>query len=255
MYIDQVRANSGTQNSFRISLLVLLTATCFNVYSQQTVTFPSLDKLPITADVYKINETSCYIVLCHLAEHSRGEYRETAQRLNNAGYNCLAIDTRTGNEIFGIVNETAKRARQLGKPTNFLSSEQDILAAIAYADSLIGKGVILLGSSFSASLGLKISVTNPKVKAVVAFSPGEHFGNELKLASILSKLKKTAFLTSSKAEASYVAELFQLIDSKKKYQFVPIEKGAHGSIALWGYTLNNQEYWNSLLDFLQIVDL
>lgn len=244
---------SEIRNRLSISLLVLLTASCLTSFSQQTITFPSLDNLPLTADIYKINDSSRYIVLCHLAEHSRGEYKETAWYLNQAGFNCLAIDTRTGNEIFGIVNETAKHAKLSGTPTDFLASEQDIAAAIQYADSLSKhKGVILLGSSFSASLALKISLTNAKVKAVVAFSPGEHFGDTFKLKPVLDELRKPVFLTSSQVEAHEVAVLYKAIASQNKQQFIPVDKGAHGSIALWSATPNHEEYWNALLQFLQV---
>jgi dienelactone hydrolase len=236
----------------KLIILFLFVTLVENVSGQQRITFPSLDSLPITADLYKVSDTANYIVLCHLSEHSRGEYRSIAKRLNAAGYNCLAIDTRTGNEIFGILNETNRRAKLAGKATDFLNSEQDIVAAINYADSLSnGKGIILLGSSFSASLSLKIATTNKKVNAVIAFSPGEHFGNALILSDIIRNLDKPVLITSSKAEAPDAAKLFQAIRSKQKVHFIPNEKGAHGAIALWDYNTGNKEYWNALFDFLK----
>jgi dienelactone hydrolase len=228
--------------------LILIVSTTF---SQQTITFPSLDKVPITADLYKINDTATYIVLCHLSDHSRGEYIETAKQLNDLGYSCLAIDTRTGNEIFDIKNQTSIEAKKLNKPTNYLDSEQDIIAAVYYADSLSnGKGIILFGSSFSASLALKIGTVNSKVKAVIAFSPGEYFGKQLDLKKAIKKLNKPVFVTSSKDEAKEVAILVKGIKSKSKVQFIPKEKGEHGSISLWSYNPNNADYWEALEHFL-----
>lgn len=233
---------------FLLFIYLFINNTC---KGQSVLKFPSKDGLLITADLYKVNDTGKYIILCHLAQHSRGEYIHTAKRLNEAGYNCLAIDTRTGNEIFGIKNQTAIEARQLNKPTDFLSSEQDIIAAIDYCDSLAGhKGVILLGSSFSASLSLKIAAVNPKVNAVAAFSPGEHFGKQIKLKKMIKHLGKKTFLTSSKEESKEVTKIFRAMKSKDKTQFIPSEKGAHGAIALWSYNENNQEYWDALLKFL-----
>ncbi|MDF1613274.1 alpha/beta hydrolase [Stygiobacter electus] len=228
--------------------LVFFTINCF---SQQTIIFPSLDKVPIAADLYKINETATYIVLCHLSDHSRGEYIETAKRLNELGYNCLAIDTRTGNEIFNIKNQTAIQAKKLNKPVEFLDSEQDIIAAVNYADSLSnGKGIILFGSSFSASLALKIGTENPKVKLVIAFSPGEYFGKQLNLTKVIKTLSKPIFVTSSKEEAVKVALLIKNIKSRSKTQFIPKGEGKHGSISLWSYNPNNIEYWEALVNFL-----
>jgi dienelactone hydrolase len=229
-------------------LLILIVSTSF---AQQTITFPSLDKVKITADLYKINDMATYIVLCHLSDHSRGEYIETAKRLNELGYNCLAIDTRTGNEIFDIKNQTAIEAKILNKPTDYLDSEQDIISAVNYADSLSGgKGIILLGSSFSASLALKTGTENPKVKIIIAFSPGEYFGKQLNLKKTIKKLNKPVFVTSSKEEAKDVAILIKDIKSQNKVQFIPKENGEHGSIALWSYTSNNAEYWEALELFL-----
>ncbi|WP_417236973.1 alpha/beta hydrolase [Bizionia paragorgiae] len=236
-----------------ILLLCLLYLT--QSYAQETVNFPSLDDLPITADLYKINDTATYIVLCHLSEGSRGEYKETALRLNDLGYNCLAIDTRTGKEILGITNETAIAAKKLNKTSDYLSSEQDILAAIDYADSLSnGENIILLGSSFSASLALKIAVINPKVKAVIAFSPGEYFGDKFNLKNALDALDKPAFVTSSKKEVPAVSTLIENIDLKNIVHYMPKEEGAHGSLSLWTMIPNNEEYWKALEGFLIQID-
>lgn len=232
--------------------VVLLALICLKLsWAQETITFPSLDSLPITADLYKIDDTADYMVLCHLAEASRGEYKETAQRLNALGFNCLAIDTRTGKGILGVPNETANAARKLNKPVDFLSSEQDILAAIDYACRLSNeRKVILFGSSFSASLALKTAAVNPKVKAVVAFSPGEYFGEGLNLKNAIENLDKPTFITSSKEEAPLVASLISTMNAMKLTHFVPKEEGAHGAISLWPMIPNNGEYWRALEAFL-----
>lgn len=235
-------------------ILLLIQCNLFvtNCFAQQIITFPSLDSVKITADLYKINETSIYIILCHLSDHSRGEYKETAKRLNKLGYNCLAIDTRTGNEIFGIVNQTSIEAKKLNRPTDYLNSEQDIIAAVNYADSLSNnKGVILFGSSFSASLALKIGTVNSKVKSVIAFSPGEYFGKQVNLKKAIVKFHKPVFVTSSKDESKEVTKLLKSIKFKNKVQFIPKGKGEHGSLSLWTSTSNNSEYWEALEKYLQ----
>lgn len=240
---------SGLHMRFIVLFLALFSIG--NSYAQETISFPSLDQLPITADLYKINDTASYIILCHLSEGSRGEYKETAQQLNNLGFNCLAIDTRTGDNILDVQNETAKAAKNSNKPTDYLSSEQDILAAIDYAYSLgHNDGVILLGSSFSASLALKIASINPKVKAVIAFSPGEYFGDQLNLKNSIKSLDKPTFVTSSKNEASAVSTLIESIDVDNLIHFIPEGDGAHGSISLWSMIPNNEEYWKALEKFL-----
>lgn len=79
--------------------------------TKETISFPSKDGLEITADVYFTGDKSKpWILLCHQARWSRGEYNEIAPKLNALGFNCLATDQRSGKEVNGVTNETAARA-------------------------------------------------------------------------------------------------------------------------------------------------
>src|SRR6185436_2534166 len=64
--------------------------------AQLKMTLPSKDEVTITADWYPVNSESLTILLCHQNGFSRGEYTETAKKLNMLGFNCLAIDQRVG---------------------------------------------------------------------------------------------------------------------------------------------------------------
>lgn len=231
-------------------LLISLMLLTFFLKAQETITFPSKDGLTITADEYITEDTMPYMILCHQAGFSRGEYIYTAPRFQKFGYNCLAIDARSGKEVNGITNETASLAIKKKKPTGYLDAEQDILAAIDYAFKKSKKKVILVGSSYSASLVLKIAAGNEKVKAVLAFSPGEYFGDKLNVKEAIRLLDKPVFVTSSKSEAAEVSLLMK--DVKTKSQFTPSNAGDHGSKALWKESNPNyHEYWLSLLMFMR----
>lgn len=220
--------------------------------AQETITFPSKDGITITADEYISNDTLPYMILCHQAGYSRGEYTTTASRFQKFGFNCLAIDARSGKEVNGIKNETAALAQKKKKSTGYLDAEQDILAAIEYAYQKTKKKVVLVGSSYSASLVLKIAASNDKVKAVLAFSPGEYFGEKLSLKETLKALDKPVFATSSKQESSELTLLMKNIKSTSKTQFTPTAQGDHGSKALWKETNPNyHEYWMALLMFMR----
>lgn len=233
----------------KLLLCILLFSGC--AIAQERVNLKAEDDLKVTADLYKIEERAPYIVLAHLSEHSRGEYKNTAIKLNALGFNCLAVDTRTGHEALGVVNETAKEAKKRRLPTDFLSSEQDIQAAINYAyQANNGRPILLLGSSFSASLALKIGISSSKVKAVMAFSPGEHFGDRLNLKSEIAAFSKPLFVTSSRKEAPEVSDLISDIKSTGKVQFIPEGEGMHGSVSLWDYNPDHEEYWTALTVFL-----
>lgn len=219
-------------------------------FAQQKINFPSKDGLLITADHYKINDISPVIILCHQAGYSRGEYLETAKELNKLGFNCIAVDQRTGGVVNGIKNETAALAKSKNKPSNYIDAEQDIIAVVDYAFQLYKKRVILFGSSYSASLALKIGKENEKVAAVIAFSPGEYFDNLLNVGNTIAGLDKPVYATSSKAEAASVMQLLMRVKSSQKVQYLPKGEGIHASRALWKDSPDNQEYWTSLKSFL-----
>ena len=144
-----------------------------------TITFPSEEGLLITADVYAphLDMQTPVIVLFHQAGSSRGEYIEIAPRLNSSGFNCIAVDQRSGGESRGIENETAKRAQDKGLDTHYNHALPDMIAALKYARSNFPKGrVISWGSSYSAALILKLAGEHRELAdATVSFSPGEYF--------------------------------------------------------------------------------
>lgn len=217
----------------------------------EKVIFQAKDGLVVTADLYAVSDSLPVIILCHQARSSRGEYVETAVKLNGLGFNCLAVDLRSGDVSNGIKNETAALAKEKNFPHEYLDAEQDIAAAIDYTYKKYHKKVILFGSSYSASLALKTAVHNDLVSYVIAFSPGEYFGEELHLAKAIKKLKLPVFLTSAKGESEDVKVLFDAISSKDKVQFIPKSEGMHASKVLWSDCPSNQEYWDALISFLK----
>lgn len=223
----------------------------FNPKPAVKIYFPSSDALLVTADLYFVNDSLPYMILCHQAGFSRGEYMETAAKFCRLGYNCIAIDQRCGNEVNGVKNETAALALLKNRPTSYLDAEDDIVAAIDYAYIKSGKKVLLVGSSYSASLVLKIAATNNKISAVMAFSPGEYFGKQLKLKDVISDLTIPIFVTSTKTEAPDVAALVSDVKSKVKKQFTPASKGVHGSSCLWKNNPDYQDYWFAILIFIK----
>jgi hypothetical protein len=78
--------------------------------SPEGVTFPAADGLSVNADLYSVPKARAFLVLCHRSHFHRGEYAEIAPRLAQLGYDCMAIDQRSGMNVFGGVNETYARA-------------------------------------------------------------------------------------------------------------------------------------------------
>jgi dienelactone hydrolase len=218
-----------------------------------TIQFKAADSLPITADSYEILPGEKYILLCHQAGFSRGEYIETAKRLNQLGYNCLAIDQRSGDKCNGIVNQTAFNAKEQELKTDYLDAQQDIEAAINYIYNHCGKKIIVVGSSYSASLVLKIAKASDKISACAVFSPGEYFDG-INLQKEITGLSLPIFATSSKEESKDLITLLKGIKDENKTIFVPKAKGDHGSRVLWPDAPDKDEYWSALEAFLKKIE-
>lgn len=220
-----------------------------NIFVVKTI-FYSKDSLPISGDLYEVNSKKPIVLLCHQAGYSRGEYKDIARKLCNYGFSSFAIDQRSGGEVNGITNQTAAKAKEKGLPTNYLDAKQDIEAAIDYLYEMNGgQQIILVGSSYSATLALLIGTHSEKVKVVAAFSPGEYL-KTINVQNSIKNISKPVFVSSSKKEAVALEELVSLIDEKNLTHFIPTNDGIHGAKALWDSTDGNEGYWNAFLKFL-----
>jgi hypothetical protein len=241
-------------NVLKISVLVVLILFAKINFAQQEVTFTAKDGLKITAYQYVMDSSYSFILLFHQEGYSKGEYKETARKLLKLKYNVLAVDLRTGGTINFVPNSTAIEAKTKGFPSDFLSSRTDIEAAIDYAFSIKNKPVILFGSAFSASLCLLEGKDNDKVKAVVAFSPGEYFEPDFEVQEKIAGYNKKVFVAGTQLEEKYIKLLMSGVSEKNKTIFIPKEgAGTQGSKALWRTNPTQRGYWlNLFLYFKQI---
>lgn len=231
-------------------VLSLLSISSFGQGMKEKVTFMAEDSLEITADRYLANQEYPYILLFHQAGSSRGEFKEIAEKFLKLRYNCLAVDLRSGDNSNYISNETAQKAGGQFSSVRLLDASLDIKAAIDYAWGLNPKEVILLGSSYSASLAILEGKNNPKVKAVIAFSPGEYFGDDLRMEEALDTLSRPLFIAATDREAPYINQMMSHIPEESYTLFYPKQGGVHGARALWEDNPTKDEYWLSLLLFI-----
>jgi pimeloyl-ACP methyl ester carboxylesterase len=222
----------------------------------ETIDFPTGGGLEARADLYEpATKSSTLILLFHQAGWSRGEYREIAPKLVGLGYRVMAVDQRSGKGVNGVMNETALRASKRGLPQEYLDAYVDLEAALGYArDRLHAKRVIAWGSSYSASLVLRLAAEHPdRVTAVVAFSPGEYFQKSkgpTYIQGLARKVKQPLFVTSAKGEREQVKPMFDASPSGKKTLFTPPSTGQHGSRALWLKSPDHDVYWDAIEEFL-----
>lgn len=243
-----------------LNLFLLFVVTTCVANAQQKITFLAPDAVQITADEYITQpKESPIIILFHQAGWSRGEYLEIAPKLNKLGYNCIAIDQRSGEKIKGINNQTFLDAKSKNKGTTFIDAEIDMNAAIDYVKKTYPKAAktIVWGSSYSAALALKIAGERNDIDAVMAFAPGEYFKRFGKPEDYITQqaqhIQIPVFITSAKAEKENWWNIFEKIPSKNKHYFLPETDGQHGSRALWEKFPDNKAYWEAVTNFLKTI--
>jgi len=227
-------------------------------HAMETITFKSSDGITITADLYMVHEnTAPFILLFHQANWSRGEYLEIAPKLNALGFNCMAIDQRSGGSINEITNNTKIEASRLMKGTNYIDALIDMNSAIEFArGNFVGGKLILWGSSYSASLVLKIAGADQEnIDAALAFSPGEYFSNlghaKDYITTSAAYIQQPVMFTSANGEKANWWGIYEAIPSENKQFYLPETSGNHGSRALWDQFSDSKGYWEAITSFLQ----
>ena len=225
----------------------------------ERVSIEARDGLKINAEFYQASTApgTPLLVLYHQARSGRAEYRPIAPRLKDLGYDCLAVDLRSGQACGGVPNLTAKFARERGASGTYLDALADIEDSLAWARANHPQAkIVAWGSSYSASLVLVLAATSPKLlDGGVAFAPGEYFTALGKPATwvrdSVPKIGCPVFLTASRAEQGELQPIFDAIPDGKKKLFLPEAEGAHGSRALWDETEGHEEYWKAVEAFLK----
>jgi len=242
-------------------LFAVLAMLSLPIQVKETVTFPAPDGVTITADLYMPHgKDAPLILLFHQANWSRGEYNEIAPRLNELGFNCLAVDLRAGKAINNVANETHESARELYKETQYIDALVDMEAAIKFARKQYANGkVILWGSSFSAALVLKLIGDHPDwADAALAFSPGEYFTSQGKPRDFITRsaanIERPVFITSAHNEKSNWWGIYVSISDMDKSYFWPSTTGNHGSRSLWSKFPDSADYWDAVKTFLQSIN-
>lgn len=221
------------------------------IIRKSQVEFYSSDSLLISADHYFSSDDNPYIILFHREGSSRGEFETIADRFVKMGYNCLAVDMRNGDSFGFINNKTAARAKAQNIDYG-TKAELDILAAIDFVTQISSESIILLGSSYSATLCLKVASVNERIMAVMTFSPGDFLRPVTTLKELLGSIDKPVFIACNQSEYSYLQEATEGIVVDNITLVKPPEKAENRGIGL--LSDNNPVsdiYWLSVLVFIK----
>ncbi|NAS29555.1 hypothetical protein GTQ40_01090 [Flavobacteriaceae bacterium R38] len=216
-------------------------------YPAKKVEFKTPDDRVIVGNLYDIGINKPVILLGHQAGSNKYEYADIAPKLNEMGYNALAIDLSGGGKFAAHDNETLGRGTDVGNDRGLIQRRtgQEINVAVDYLFKKYNQKVIIWGSSLSANFAILVASRNENTKAVISFS-----GLASQLSRVIPQIKEPIFMTSSLEEVPRVNQLLKDNSKENVTHFIPKGEGDHGSRVLWNGQPYAEEYWVAVKAFL-----
>lgn len=199
--------------------------------TSQKIILKASDGFEIAGDFYPVSGKSApAVALSHMMPAAKESWKDFAEKLNQAGFHCLAIDLRGHGESqdgpVGFKNYDDKQHQ---------ASIKDLEAAISF---LVQAGIILdkialAGASIGANLSLQVQAEHPEIKASVLLSPGLNYkGIETERLAEELKENQAVFLAAGGEDDQYSSEtavkLHSLIKNGNK-QLKIFENAGHGT--------------------------
>ena len=220
--------------------------------SMNKIFLTTKDNVKIAANLYEVENPIGWLVLVHMMPATKESFQELAQRLQNLGYESIAIDLRGHGESDKGPNGFLK----------FSDSEhqKSILDLEAAVDYLIEKRqatrdkIIFIGASIGANLSLQYISEHPEFKTVVLLSPGLNYRG-IKTEPLVKNLKtgqKVFFVSSrddpnSKNNAEENQRLYDLVPTGVEKKIKIYERGGHGTDIL----KNQLELTSVIIEFIK----
>lgn len=188
------------------------------------------DGIEISGDFWPAQANAPAGILLHMMPATKDSWRDFAKKLNNEGFQCLAIDLRGHGESTGgpdgFRDFTDEQHRQ---------SIRDVEAA---AEFFVSKGVpmnkiFLAGASIGANLSLMYQSEHSEIKASILLSPGLNY-RSIETETAVKKLRKNQalFLSAGGENDDYSTEtsrkLFEIAKIENK-ELKIFQKAGHGT--------------------------
>ena len=242
----------------RVAVLILASLVyCATAWSEvpkaEQVTFSAADGVTVYADRYLQHSSPLTIILMHQARaNGRSEYAAIVPKLLARGWSVLAVDLRSGGQLFGGYNRTVAE-----HPTakSYCAAIPDAQAAIDYIKAhRPSDKVVLWGSSYSAALAIRLAATDGNADAALAFSPAS--GKPMdgcRPESVFDDVAVPVLIFRPAREAEVASVVAQIEAAKKSGHEVHIaENGVHGSSMLVEQRTGSDTSveWDRVLRFL-----
>jgi len=235
------------------SLVLVLTAAASAQAEPHGLVLHAADKTAVFARLYPATgKAKAIILMFHQARSNMAEYAPIAPRVAKMGFDCLTIDQRAGDGMWGVKNKTAA---QFSSEQNYLQAYPDLEAALAWAKLRHYQKIIAWGSSYSSSLTLRLASEHPEIAAALVFSPGEYFDQDGLVAGWNQKIKVPVLFAWTQEEADKGG--MKLFQSAKRAGDVLVvgPQGVHASSTLRADRNPNgaEYYWERVEKFLKAV--
>ena len=202
----------------------------FSVFADEAVILRSADHVEVFGTLTQAApHNNKVLLLFHQARASRHEYDSLIAGFNQLGYDTLAVDQRSGGDLFGGHNQTVQA---LGKSADYLDAAPDLDVALAWARKRQYDKIVAVGSSYSSALVILLAARHPRgLTAIASFSPGEYFGNKNLLKNAAAEVTIPFYITTDPDEAANVSEVLRKAHGSNIVHFQP-KNGLHGASTL-----------------------
>lgn len=213
------------------ALVILLPYTAHAVMPEGVPTLLiAQDKTRVySSHVSAMNNNDKVVLMFHTAGSNRMEYEPVLGAVHIAGFDTLTVDQRSGGNDWDFENATVKK---LGESTEYSQAYPDLEAALTWAKRKNYKTVIVLGSSYSASLAIVLASKHGNdISAVAAYSPGEYFADKNWIKTAVSNLKVPLYITTPESEKDKVDEVLKWKKGQDITRYRP-SNAVHGASML-----------------------
>lgn len=217
----------------------------------QQITIDAAGGKKVFADLYtsQSGKAKAVVLMFHQAHSSAGEYDIIAPKVKGPGFDCLAVDQRSGGDMYGA-NRTAN---QYSGDPGYMAAYADIERALGWAEKQGYKTIVVWGSSYSASFAFRLASEHKDVSAVIAFSPGEYFDDKTIVAKWAGGVRVPVLAVCTDKEEPDVSEILKSSPPGAAARLLRSGPDAiHGSSTLLPdkNPTGSQKYWNEVSKFL-----
>jgi pimeloyl-ACP methyl ester carboxylesterase len=147
------------------------------ISSMEKISFITKDKIKIIANLYTVDKPLGWVIFVHMMPAAKESYDHLAKRLQNLGYEGLALDLRGhGESTFSLQGDALNYAKFTDE-----EHQKSILDLEAAVDYLIkerkanAEKIIFIGASIGANLALQYLSEHFECKNAILLSPGLNY--------------------------------------------------------------------------------